>query len=81
MSAMTAGALTPEELDTLLEDAFVVRDVAAVAELFEAHALLAAGGAASARGADIAAFVAGLWAHDVTYIPDHAACSRRTTPR
>ena len=48
---MTAGALTPEELDTLLEDAFVVCDAAAVPELFEAHALLAAGGAASARGA------------------------------
>ena len=66
---MAAGALTPEELDTLLEDAFVVCDVAAVRELFEAHALLAAGGAASARGTDIAALVAGLWAHDVTYIP------------
>jgi hypothetical protein len=69
MSAMTAGALTPEELDTLLEDAFVVCDVAAVPELFEAHALLAASGAASAHGAGIAAFVTGLWAKDVTYIP------------
>jgi hypothetical protein len=66
---MTAGALTPEELDTLLEDAFVVRDHAAVAELFEVDALLAASGAASARGAAIAPFVAELWAHDVTYIP------------
>ena len=37
LSAMAAGALTPEELDTLLEDAFVVCDVAAVPELFEAH--------------------------------------------
>jgi hypothetical protein len=69
MSAMTAGALTPEELDTLLEDAFVVCDVAAVPELFEAHALVAASGAANARGAGIAALVAGLWAHNVTYIP------------
>ena len=66
---MTAGALTPEELDTLLEDAFVVCDAAAVPELFEAHALVAAGDAASARGGGIAALVAGLWADDVTYIP------------
>jgi hypothetical protein len=69
MPAVTAGALTPEELDTLLEDAFVVCDIAAVPQLFEAHALLAAGGAASARGAGIVPLVAGLWAHDVTYIP------------
>jgi hypothetical protein len=69
MSAMAAGALTPEELDSLLEDAFVACDVAAVPDLFEAHALLASGGAANARGAGIAALVAGLWAHDVTYIP------------
>ena len=69
MPAVTAGALTPEELDTLLEDAFVVRDHAAVPELFEADALLAASGAASARGAGIATLVARLWAHDVTYIP------------
>ena len=43
---MTAGALTPEELETLLEDAFVVRDRGAVARLFEDGAVLAAGGAA-----------------------------------
>ncbi len=65
---MKAGALTPEELDTLFEDAFVVRDGTAVAELFEADALIAGNGAASARGADIGSFVARLWAHDVTYL-------------
>ena len=66
---MTAGALSPEELDTLFEDAFVAFDVAAVPELFELHALLAASGAMCARGAGIAGFVASLWAHDATYIP------------
>lgn len=65
---MNAGAPTPEELDTLLEDAFVVRDSSAVAELFEADALIAGDGAAYARGADIGSFVARLWAHDVTYL-------------
>lgn len=68
MHPMKAGALTPEELDTLLEDAFVVRDGSAVAELFEADALIAGNGAASARGAGIGPFVARLWAHDVSYL-------------
>jgi hypothetical protein len=32
---MDAGAATPEELETLLEDAFLRRDASAVADLFE----------------------------------------------
>jgi hypothetical protein len=40
--AMSAGARTPEELETLLEDAFVVRDAQATASLFAADAVLAA---------------------------------------
>ncbi len=35
---MTPGARTPEELDALLEDAFVLRDPGALASLFEARA-------------------------------------------
>jgi thioredoxin reductase len=65
--AMSSGALTPEELETLLEDAFVVRDHTALAGLFETDALVAAAGAA-ARGAGIEAFVAALWAREVTYL-------------
>jgi hypothetical protein len=64
---MPSGALTPEELETLLEDAFVVRDRTALTELFETDGLVAAAGAA-ARGAGIDAFVAALWAREVTYL-------------
>ncbi len=64
---MPSGALTPEELETLLEDAFVVRDRTELAGLFETDALLATAGAA-ARGAGIEAFVAALWARELTYL-------------
>jgi hypothetical protein len=48
---MRPGAGTPEELDTLLEDAFVTRDRSSVAELFEDWALLAdANGRPEVRG-------------------------------
>jgi hypothetical protein len=61
---------TPEELETLLEDAFVVRDALAVAELFEPDALLAAVGATHpARGLPaIAELAAGLWERDRIHI-------------
>lgn len=41
---MGPDARTPEELDTLLQDAFVVRDGAALPELFEDGAVLPQGG-------------------------------------
>jgi hypothetical protein len=48
-----SGASTPEELETLLEDAFVTRDGGAVADLFEEEAVLAADdGGPPARGGD-----------------------------
>lgn len=65
---MRFGARTPEELETLLEDAFVVRDRAAVVDLFEPDGLLAACAMATARGAAIGACVADLWAQDLTYV-------------
>ena len=37
---MRAGARTPEELETLLEDAFVLCDQQALAQLFEPGAML-----------------------------------------
>lgn len=67
---MTEGARTPEELEALFEDAFVLRDPGAVAPLFEARALLVAGGVAGeARGSrEIARSASTLWAHDYTYV-------------
>jgi hypothetical protein len=65
---MRSGARTPEELDTLLEDAFVVRDRAAVVDLFEPDGLVAARAMQTARGAAIGPFVADLWAQDLTYL-------------
>jgi hypothetical protein len=47
---MQTGARTPEELETLLEDAFVMRDHRAVAGLFEQHAVLSSGDTVAARG-------------------------------
>ena len=46
---MKRGARTPEELETLLEDAFVVRDGEALIELFEDGAVLVGSGAEKAR--------------------------------
>lgn len=45
-----AGARTPEELETLLEDALLVRDIQAVADLFEEGAVLITGDGARAVG-------------------------------
>ena len=72
------GARTPEELETLLEDAFVTRDPAAVAGLFERGAVLVAGdgrpggreGPAARGPAAIARLAAALWARDRTYVAD-----------
>lgn len=48
---MTTGARTPEELETLLEDAFVNRDPQALCGLFERDGVLVAGKPArEARG-------------------------------
>ena len=65
-----SGARTPEELETLLEDAFVTRDRDALAGLFEHEAVL---GSArhEARGADqIARLAAALWRRDESYLAD-----------
>ena len=61
------GARNPEELETLLEDAFVIRDRAAISALFEPDALIA-DGSASARGDSVGRFVARRWALDFTYL-------------
>jgi hypothetical protein len=67
---MEPGARTPEELDTLLEDAVVLRDRDAITQLFEPHAvLLAEGRSRSVRGpVRIAGFVTTMWQQERTYL-------------
>jgi hypothetical protein len=61
-------ARTPEELETLLEDAFVVRDSEALAQLFEDRAVLAAP-IGEARGHEgIGRLAAAIWRLDFTYL-------------
>ena len=66
---MRSRARTPEELDALLEDAFVVRDRRAVAALFESEALLVEAAAGEARGArEIERWATQRWRRGVTYL-------------
>jgi hypothetical protein len=69
---MEAGARTPEELETLLEDAFVLRDQQALAQLFQPGAMLVAGGGLpEARGHEqIARVAAQLWDSQQLYLTD-----------
>jgi hypothetical protein len=69
---VTQGARTPEELEALFEDAFVLRDPSAVAPLFEARALLVAGDVTGeVRGSgEIALSAPRLWSRDFTYVAD-----------
>ena len=66
---MTAGARTPEELDTLLEDAFVLRDGSAAGVLFDDAAVLVDVGGLQARGGEaIGRALADLWTRDFLYV-------------
>jgi hypothetical protein len=67
---MRSAATTPEELEALLEDAFVIRDYGALAELFDESAVMAAGKAAiEARGRrEISRCAAALWERDCIYV-------------
>ncbi len=69
---MSQGARTPEELETLFEDAFVVRDGEALRQLFEDGAVLAAGsGAEVARGGEaIERLACALWQGGRTYVAE-----------
>lgn len=69
---MEAGARTPEELETLMEDAFVLRDQQALAQLFHPGAILVAGhGQPEARGRrQIAQVAARLWDSERLYLAD-----------
>lgn len=66
---MRPRARTPDELDALLEDAFVLRDRRAVAALFENDALLVDAAAGQARGSGgIASWATDMWKCGVTYV-------------
>jgi hypothetical protein len=69
---MRPGARTPEELETLLEDAFVIRNGDALAELFEDGAVLVADdGTREARGGqEIARLASQMWQRNRTYLAD-----------
>jgi hypothetical protein len=67
---MQTGARTPEELDALLEDTFVLRDEAALCSLFDHDAVLAATSAdVEARGVRAIGCTAGaLWSRECLYV-------------
>ena len=68
---MIPGARTPEELETLLEDAFVTRDRQALTELFEDGAVLVGGRVGEARGGKaIGRLAAAMWDRDYAYLAD-----------
>ena len=66
---MSLGGLTPEDLDTLMEDAFVLRDGGDFAQLFEDMGVLVLGsGRPEARGRENIARAAGqVWAEAGRY--------------
>jgi mannose-6-phosphate isomerase-like protein (cupin superfamily)/ketosteroid isomerase-like protein len=66
---MTQGAPTPEDVDTFLEDVFVLRDPTMVDAVFDDDAVLVEAGGLGARGGEaIARAVAALWAGDAMYV-------------
>lgn len=69
---MTEGARTPEELETLFEDAYLLREPGALAPLFEARAVLVGVGVTGeVRGSeDIVRSAPALWSRDRTYVAD-----------
>jgi Domain of unknown function (DUF4440) len=83
LAGMKSGASTPEELESLLEDAFVTCDRDAFAELFDSTAVLIAGARdTEARGgAEIARRTAALCERGFRYVADaqRVVRSRDTT--
>lgn len=66
---MDARAHTPEELETLFEDAFVLRDRAQLCALFDAPAVMARGDGDEARGPEaIGRAASDLWAGGRAYV-------------
>jgi ketosteroid isomerase-like protein len=69
---MDTGAFSPEELETLLEDAVLLGDGPAVAQLFErGGVIMPRAGSAEARGrAAIAGLARNLWSNGPGYLAD-----------
>lgn len=61
---------TPEELETLLEDALVLGDAAALSALFAPGAVLAIDDASAARGEAIPEAALALWGNGRAYVAD-----------
>src|SRR4029453_11389841 len=81
---MDGGTRTPEELETLLEDAFLPQSPRALTRLFQPGAtLVVSGGLAEARGhRQIARVAAQLWDSQRLYLADpRRALQVRDTPR
>ena len=68
---MGGEARTPEDLETLLEDAFVLRNGEAMADLFEDGAVLVADATREARGGpEIEHLVMEMWQRNRTYLAE-----------
>ena len=66
---MHSGARTPEEIETLFEDAIVVGDRSALAELFEEGAILVVDDERPVRGGDASArLVLATWTGERIYV-------------
>ncbi|MDQ3657117.1 MAG: hypothetical protein M3457_18845 [Chloroflexota bacterium] len=75
--AMSAVARTPEELETLLEDALVMRDREALADLFDDDSVLKTKSLGSARGSgEIAQLALAAWQGDDAYVADLRSVSQ-----
>jgi hypothetical protein len=71
---MAVGARTPKDLETLLEDTFVLRNGEAITELFEDGAVLVADGTREARGGpEIEQLVTEMWQRNRTYLAEPRA--------
>ena len=76
------GARTPEELEVLLEDAFVTRDAEALSGMFAEGAVVSMfEGLFTARGTEeIGRLATALWESDRTYVADpHRVVQARDT--
>ncbi|MBA2776665.1 MAG: hypothetical protein H0U31_08050 [Chloroflexia bacterium] len=74
---MSAVARTPEELETLFEDALMMRDRAALTELFDEDAVLVTSGRGSAHGSgEVARLALATWRGDQPFVADPHSVSQ-----
>ena len=79
---MRRGARTPEDLETLLEDTFLLRSSAAIAELFEDGAVLVADGTREVHGQEeIVRLARQMWQRNRSYLADPRRIVRRAIRR